>query len=143
MPAVYELLHVVRNDEIDPQGHVNNLDYLKWMQQAALAHSAAQGWPGERYRAIGGGWVARRHVIEYRQPAFAGQTVVVRTWVADFGKITSLRKYKIVRPGDEQDVVLAVAETQWAFIGLERHVPRRIPPEVASAFQIVPPDEEP
>jgi len=143
MPAIYEHPHVIRDDEIDPQGHVNNLEYLKWMQTAALAHSAAQGWPGERYRAIGGGWVARRHVIDYLQPAFAGQSVVVRTWVSDFGKITSLRKYKIVRPEDDGDVLLAVAETQWAFIGLERHVPRRIPPEVASAFEVVPPECEP
>ena len=122
---------------------MNNLEYLKWMQTAALAHSAAQGWPGERYRKLGGGWVARKHVIEYLQPAFAGQQIVVRTWVCDFRKITSLRKYKIIRPEAEEDITLVVAETQWAFIGLDRHVPRRIPPEVASAFEIVPPDREP
>lgn len=42
MPVIFEYLHTVRDDEIDPQGHVNNLEYLKWMQTAALAHSAAQ-----------------------------------------------------------------------------------------------------
>lgn len=149
MPAVYEYRHTVQDDEIDVQGHVSNLVYLKWMQSAALAHSAAQGWPAERYLAIGSGWVARKHVIEYRQPAFAGQPIVVRTWVADFHKITSLRKYRIVRPEcgvdgpRDNDALLAVAETNWAFVGLERHVPRRIPAEVSSAFEIVPPDAEP
>ena len=45
MPAIYCHSHVVRDDEIDGLGHVNNLHYLKWMQDAAVAHSAAQGWP--------------------------------------------------------------------------------------------------
>ena len=144
MPAIYEFCHVVQDDEIDPQGHVNNLEYLKWMQTAAVDHSAAQGWPGKRYREIGGGWVARKHTIEYLQPAFAGEKIIVRTWVAGFRKVSSLRKYRVVRPtadtdgdGNEAETVLAVAETLWAFIGLQRHVPRRIPPEVVDAFDIV------
>lgn len=141
MPAFFEHHRTVLDDEIDPQGHVNNLEYMKWMQDAALAHSAAQGWPPERYLEIGGGWVARKHVIEYLQPAFSGQPVIVRTWVANFHKIRSLRQYRIVRSESDGEVLLAKAETEWAFIGLERHVPRRIPAEVAAAFAIV--DGEP
>ena len=44
MPAIYEYRHTVEETEIDAQGRVNNLEYLKWMQTAAIAHSAAQGW---------------------------------------------------------------------------------------------------
>jgi len=141
MPAIYSHLHVVGQDEIDDLGHVNNLHYLKWMQTAAVAHSTAQGWPPERYRAIAAGWVVRTHRIEYRRPAFAGEEIVVRTWVSDFHKVTSLRKYQVFRPQD--GAVLAVAETDWAFLGLKPYVPRRIPPDLAEAFQIVPPEEEP
>ncbi len=140
MPALFEYTHTVRDDEIDGQGHVNNLEYLKWMQSAAIEHSTAQGWPPERYVESGAGWVVRTHAIEYLRPAFAGQQIVVRTWVADFKKITSLRKYKIVRPDD--GVVLAVAETNWAFIGVKHGVPRRVPSELSGAFQIIDGDEE-
>lgn len=165
MPAVFEYRHIVRDEEIDPQGHVNNAEYIRWMQSAALAHSSAQGWPPERYRELGCGWVARQHRIEYLRPAFAGEQIIVRTWVAGFRRVSSLRKYKIVRPQPAEDgadspaesslsseekaasspaeAVLAVAETNWAFVGLERLNPRRIPPEVAGAFLIVPPDKEP
>jgi acyl-CoA thioester hydrolase len=141
MPAIYLHRLIVPDDALDEQGHVNNVEYVRWMQDAALAHSAAQGWTAERYREIGGGWVARSHWIEYLQAAYAGDEVVVHTWVADFRKVRSLRKYKIVRPKD--DTVLAVAETDWAFIGYEQRGPRRIPPEVAAAFVIVPADQEP
>ena len=135
MPAVFDFPHTVRDDEIDDQGHVNNVHYVQWMQSAAVAHSSIQGWPPQRYLDHGGGWVARSHFIEYLQPAFAGEKIVVRTWVSDFKKITSLRKYKIIRPHD--DVVLAVAETNWAFIGLQHRVPRRIPAELSESFEVV------
>lgn len=141
MPAIFTYELTVAQAAIDEQGHVNNLEYVRWMQEAAIAHSAAQGWTAARYLEIGAGWVARSHWIEYLQPAFAGDPIVVYTWVANFRKIRSLRKYKMVRTSDL--VVLAVAETDWAFIGLEHRVPRRVPSEVADAFIVVPEDQAP
>ena len=141
MAAIYEHFLVVTPAAIDEQGHVNNLEYIRWMQEAAVAHSAAQGWPGRRYLELGAGWVARSHWIEYLQPGFAGDELVVYTWVSNFRKVRSLRKYKIVRTRGQ--TVLAVAETDWAFIGLQNRVPRRVPPEVIDAFVVVPPEQEP
>jgi acyl-CoA thioester hydrolase len=138
MPAVFHFPHRVTADELDAViRHVNNLVYLKWMQEAAVAHSAVQGWPADRYRELGAGWVVRTHQIEYLQPAFAGDEIVVRTWVADLKKVTSLRRYQIVRTASEKEVVLAAAATDWAFIHFATHQLKRIPPEVASAFEIV------
>jgi acyl-CoA thioester hydrolase len=137
MPAVFEYLHVVADAEIDDLlRHVNNLAYIKWMQAAAMAHSAAQGWPAEAYLTLGAGWVVRSHQIKYLSPALPGDEIVVRTWVADLGKATSLRRYQIVRPG-ARETILAVAATDWAFVQFMTHLPRRIPAEVASAFEIV------
>ena len=141
MPAIFEYHVTVTEAEIDEQGHVNNVEYIRWMQAAAIAHSAAQGWPAQRYQEIGAGWVARSHKIEYLQAAFAGDEVVVYTWVSDFRKIRSLRKYKIIRRQDR--TVLAIAETDWAFIGMAHRVPRRLPPELVKSFVLVPESEEP
>lgn len=141
MPAVFHFRHRVLDDEIDDQGHVNNVEYVKWMQIAAVAHSAEQGWHAERYRELGAGWVARTHVIEYLAPAYRGDEIIVQTWVSNFKKITSLRKYKIVQSRDE--TLLAVAETNWAFIGLTLRVPRRIPAELIDSFELVPAAAEP
>lgn len=135
MPAIFEYPYTVAPEDIDILGHANNLAYLKWMQSAALAHSAAQGWPGAAYQALGAGWVVRSHHIEYLQPAFSGDEVVVRIWVADLKKVTSLRRYRIVRATD--NVVLVTAATDWAFIHYATGVPKRIPHEVAQAFEVV------
>jgi acyl-CoA thioester hydrolase len=138
MPGVFHFPHRVTDDELDDViRHVNNLVYLKWMQSAAVAHSAAQGWPAERYRELGAGWVVRTHQIEYLQPAFAGDQIVVRTWVANLKKVTSLRRFQILRNSAEKETVLAVAATDWAFIHFATHQLKRIPPEVAGAFEIV------
>lgn len=141
MPAIFEYRHIVLSAEIDEQGHVNNLEFIRWMQTAALGHSAAQGWTVDRYRDRNEGFVARSHAIEYLQSAFEGDEIVVQTWIANFAKVTSLRKYKIKRLRD--DVLLAKAETNWAYISLTRRLPTRIPIELASDFIIVPTEEEP
>jgi acyl-CoA thioester hydrolase len=138
MPAVFHFPHRVTDDELDAViNHVNNLVYLKWMQSAAVAHSAAQGWPADRYRELGAGWVVRTHNIEYLKPAFAGDEIIVRTWVADLKKVTSLRRFQIVRTTPEQETVLAVAATDWAFVHFATQQLKRIPAEVAEAFEIV------
>jgi acyl-CoA thioester hydrolase len=141
MVPIYAHMHVVLPEEIDTLGHVNNLNYLKWMIAAAVGHSAANGWPPERYREIRSAFVVRSHHIEYLQPAFLGEEIRVHTWVASFNKVTCLRKYKAVRMKDS--VVLATGETGWAFLGLDPYQPRRIPPELAGAFVLVPPSDEP
>lgn len=134
MPAIYEHEHAVRPDEVDLFGHVNNLAYVRWLQDAAVRHSAAMGWPMERYRAENHGWVVRSHFVEYKQPAFADQTIVVRTWVADMQRVTSLRKYEIVRPADS--ALLVRAETNWAFVRMSDLKLTRIPEAVRESFEL-------
>ncbi len=135
MPAIFEHHLTVTPEHIDRLGHVNNLEYLRWALAAALAHSAAQGWPAEAYEQIGAGFVVRSHEIKYLKSAFEGDAVTVRTWVADFRRLSCLRRYKIIRRAD--DVVLASAATEWAFVKFDSFSLARIPAEVASAFEIV------
>ena len=135
MPAVFEYHHTVAAAEIDVQGHANNVCYVAWMQDAALAHTAAEGWPAERYVALGAGWVARSHKIEYHEPAFAGDEIVVRTHVATMQKVTSVRRYRIERRTD--GALLATAETRWAFVTYATGQPTRIPAEIAEAFKVM------
>ena len=141
MPAVFKWNHTVGVADLDGLGHANNISYLKWMQSAALAHSAAQGWPVEAYAALGCGWVVRSHFIEYLSPALLGNTIIVQTWVADLKKVTSLRRYRIVTTRSDQEQILAKAQTDWAFVDYRTGTPKRIPPQVLSAFEVASVDE--
>jgi acyl-CoA thioester hydrolase len=139
MPRLFVRRITVPAGAIDALGHVNNLEYLRWTQDVATEHSAAQGWPLERYVALGRGWFVRRHEIEYLRPAFVGDALRLVTWVAAFRRSSSPRRYLFYRPDD--DAILARAETLWAFVDFATGAPARIPPELAGAFAVVEDDE--
>lgn len=140
MPAIFDHSHHVRPEDIDGVGHVNNLSYVRWLQDAAVAHSAAQGWPTSAYYELGQGWVVRSHFVEYLSPAFADDKVIVRTWVSEMKRVTSARQYYIFRVCDGK--LLVKAETQWAFVNFATLQPCRAPEDVVKSFDIVaePPD---
>ena len=86
--------------DIDGLGHVSNLVYLRWVLEAALAHSTARGLDEAAYKARGQGWVVRRHEIDYLRAAFAGDELVVETRVAGVAAASSTRRTRIFREGD-------------------------------------------
>jgi acyl-CoA thioester hydrolase len=133
MTETFEYVHAVADDEIDDQGRVNNVCYVSWMQDAAMAHSASLGWSAERHQQLQLGWVVRTHKIEYLRPAMSGDVVVVQTYVADMKKVTSRRAYQMVRQSDGE--VLAKAETDWAFVSYATGKPTRIPAELIEDFR--------
>ena len=122
----------VAASDIDEMDHANNVCYIRWMQEAAIAHSTRNGWPTERYLESHWAWVARRHTIDYLQPAFLDDELIVRTWVADFKTVRSRRKYIVFRKSD--NAVVATAETNWAFVSTETRRPMKIPQPVAECF---------
>lgn len=139
--AIGKTTLVVPPSAIDVNGHVNNVQYVQWMQDAAMAHSAALGWSPERYLTLGRTWIIRSHTIEYYHSAYLGETIEVLTWVAGFHKIRSQRNYKFIRPAD--NTVLASATTVFIFCDLATGRPVSIPSEVQQAYTIVAPADEP
>jgi acyl-CoA thioester hydrolase len=111
---IYTKRFTVTPDAIDRQGHVNNLAYVAWMQDVAIEHSTAAGWPMDRYLAIGAGWVVRSHFVEYLRPALAGDRLAVHTWVPEFTRRSTPRRYLFVRERASEVVARAEpAECSW------------------------------
>jgi len=79
--------------------------------------------------------VVRTHKIEYLKPAFAGDQIAVITWVSDFRRVQSLRKYRIIRPADK--ALLACGETNWVFVDVQKGSLRSIPKEVKARFELL------
>lgn len=133
-PGVFEFRHLVHSEEIDELGHVNNLRYLHWTQSAATAHSDSLGWTTSKYLELGSGWVVRTHDIEYLLPCFAGEHILVETWVADMKKVSSLRRFRIIRETDR--ALLAHAATNFAYIDFRTGRLNWVPKDVATAYPI-------
>lgn len=137
MPRIFRQELIVTGDAIDQFGHVNNQRYIAWMQKVATAHSAVNGWPMERYLAIGAAWVVRSHFIEYLRPAFAGDALEIDTWAASLALREVTRKYLFRRAGQ----LLARAETKWVYVDIKSGRPKRIPGELLTSFEAVPDDD--
>lgn len=140
MPPIYTHEFIVSEGTLDENGHANNVAYVQWMQNIAVLHSRDAGCT-RATQAAGATWVVRSHQIEYFHPAFLGDTLSVLTWVVNFRRAISLRRYKFIRQKD--DSVLAKGETNWVFVDAKTGRPITIPEEVKKTFQLVTEDQEP
>jgi len=131
MPEPYILEFDIPDSAIDVNGHVNNVQYVQWMQDIAIAHSNAAGCTAAS-QAAGCAWFARSHRIEYARQAFAGERIQVKTWVADARRSSSTRHYEFVRLSD--GAKLAKGETCWIYVDAASGRPKSIPPVFAELF---------
>lgn len=128
-PAVFALRIRVIAKEIDRQGHVNNVVYLRYAQDAAVAHWNAVASQEHRDAIL---WVVRRHEIDYLKPAFLNDELEARTWVGELTGATFERFVEIVRADPPQ--VLARVRTVWVALDPRTQRPRRIPADLLAAF---------
>ena len=136
MSASLEYQFTVPATAIDGNGHANNVEYVRWMQDVAKAHAEACGGAGV-VRAMGAAWVVRSHHIEYLKPLVEGDVVSIRTWVERFDRASSLRSYELnlVASGS----LVARGETKWVLIDVKSGRPRAVTPQVAACFGGLPP----
>ena len=132
MPFVHEV--EVLGSDIDNLGHASNLVYLRWVQDAALAHSTALGFSEQAYIARGEAWVVRRHEIEYLRAAVEGDRLRIETRVESMKVANSVRRTEIFRGAE----LLCRAATDWVYVDLKRGRPTRIPEDVRSVFPLEP-----
>lgn len=126
MPHIFYLPITVAVDDIDGLNHVNNIVYLRYVQEAAIGHWKTV--PQEIASQII--WMARRHEIDYLKQAFLGEELVAKTWVDDFVGVKSIRHCEIMR-GEE---VLARSVTHWISLDAQTLRPKRITEEIVKQF---------
>jgi acyl-CoA thioester hydrolase len=120
--------------DIDGVDHVSNVVYVRWVQDVAVAHSAALGWSLQRYRAFGAIFVVRRHEIDYIAPVQLGETVRLDTWVESMKAASCVRRTEILRARDGQ--VVCRGSTLWAFMSFDGGKPQRIPADIREVFAV-------
>ena len=131
--AIYTHTFKVSEKDLDGNGHVNNVVYVQWMQDVAIKHFHSSGG-SKAIDGMNATWVARSHTIEYLKPAKEGDKVIANTWVTNFRRVRSTRRYRFLR--DSDGAILAEGKTDWVFVDEESGKPRRIPEEI---IEILPP----
>lgn len=113
--------------DIDFMGHVNNANYLNWVQDAVLAHWQKIAPPQAVAAHL---WVALKHEITYRKPAFLDDNVIASVVVEKVQGASAFYD-TIIKRGEE---VLAEVKSRWCCIDAETLRPARIAEEIAALF---------
>lgn len=129
MPSarVFEYHLDVAETEIDDQGRVNNAVYLTWVQTAVLRHWARFA----PQRAVAESlWVAIKHEIRYRHPAYLHDHVVVRLLLEKLRGALAHYRARI----DCGDETLAEVASCWCRLDAATKKPARLARDLVARF---------
>lgn len=115
-------------EDIDEQNHVNNVAYVRWIQEAAVAHWLAVTDEKIRSKYT---WMLTRHEIDYKKQTFAGEEVTAITWVGSSTKVTFERFTEIMRGAD----FLIKARSIWCLIDRTTLKPTRVITELTEILK--------
>ncbi|MEM7701799.1 MAG: thioesterase family protein [Pseudomonadota bacterium] len=117
----------VRPDDIDFMGHVNNARYLNWVQDAVLAHWNRLA-PAEEVASKA--WVALKHEITYRKPAFLEDDVIASTVLERYNGARAFY-HTVIKRGED---VLAEVQSSWCCLDAKTLRPARIGEHLREVF---------
>lgn len=117
----------VESSDIDEQKHVNNVAFVRWIQEVAAAHwrFAATAEQQSKF-----GWIVVRHEIDYKKPAFENESITAETWVGEWKGVTCERFTEITRAAD----LLVKSKTVWCLVDKMTMKPTRISREMRELF---------
>ncbi|MEP0822553.1 MAG: acyl-CoA thioesterase [Ignavibacterium sp.] len=127
----FEIPVTIGPADIDRLGHVNNVVYVRWVQDAAVAHWKARATQEQQEKYL---WVVVRHTIEYKRSAQKDDAILVRTWVGKASDLTFERHTEVLRERDRK--VLATATTVWCPVHPETLKPVRVTADVRERFSV-------
>lgn len=130
------IAHVpLRWADMDSYGHVNNVVYLRYLQEARVdmlfVHAPKRG-----VDSFQGGSVVSRHDIGYLAPLrFRARPLQVETWVREVRNSTFTLGYEVVDVDDDARRVYACATTTLVPYDLERGRARRLTAEEKAVLE--------
>jgi acyl-CoA thioester hydrolase len=128
---VFEMAIAVAPPDIDGLGHVNNVVYVRWVQDIAVAHWRAVASAADQERFL---WIVVRHEIDYKQAARLGDTILARTWVGAATRIRFERHTELLRASDK--ALLAKARTVWCPVDAVTGKLASVSAEVRARFSV-------
>lgn len=129
MYKIFEQPISINPQDIDENGHVNNIRYLKWVQDVAIAHWNTVATDQMKNDLL---WVVSRHEIDYLKSAYLGSNLIAKTWVVEPNGARSDRYVTIC--DFENDTIIAKIKTTWYLLDAHTKKPKRIDTEITKVF---------
>ena len=125
---VFELAFTPEPIHIDANGHVNNVVYLAWAQDLAIAHWSSTAPAEDQARWA---WVVLRHEVDYRRPLRLGEAARGLTWVDDAPEGPRFARFCRI---DGPEGMCAQVRTVWCLVDPQSGRPQRVPPSMVEMF---------
>jgi len=128
-PEIFEQHLTVSESDLDELNHVNNVQYLQWIQDIAKTHweSRASDEVKEEYF-----WVVIRHEIDYKKQAFLDEELLIQTFVGEHTHVTSQRHVNVLNK--ESGEILVKAKSTWCLMDHKTKKPVKISEELLRVF---------
>lgn len=110
---------------------MNNVVYLRWVQDAAVEHWNHVVTSEMQEDLI---WICSRHEIDYRAQILLEDEVEIRTWLGPYKGARFDRFVTILKKGTERPAV--EAKTTWVLMSRKNFRPLRIRPDILELFGI-------
>lgn len=114
----------VRSYECDSYGHVNNANYLNYLEYGRYEFLKDIGFDYAAMIGAGYGIFVARIEIDYKKPAVTDDELLITSWPIKKGAVSGVLVQEIRRGED----LLAAAKVTWAFVD-SKGSPAKIPPE--------------
>ena len=127
--SIFKITITVQPDDIDALNHVNNVVYLRYVQDVAASHwntIAPEGFK-QQYA-----WVVLRHEIDYKNMAVLGDSIIAETWVGSCEGPRSERHVELYHATTRK--LLVKAKTSWCLLDSTTLRPKRIEQEIIDLF---------
>ncbi len=123
----------VTAEAIDHYKHVNNAEYLRYIEEVSWQHSNALGLTMDDYERLDRALVVIRHEIDYTAPAFEGETLEIATWIVEYDqRFQVARQFQLVRVSDKKTLMRCI--TRFACVALTSGKLRRLPEEFTAIY---------
>ena len=118
---VFTAIITPERGDFDENGHVNNVVYLRWVQDIATAHWRSRAPAAAQHDWA---WVVLRHENADRRPLVPGEKATARTWV---GERRGPRFDRFVRIDGPDGEMSAQTRSEWVLIDSHSRQPSRVP----------------
>ena len=113
--------------------HVNNIEYLRWIDKGSQLHCDACGWDRQKLLNSGVMWFVARHEIDYLSEARTSDRLLLTTWVDDIRRVKSWRT-TYIHAIENTPRVVCRCKTLWVLVDLKTRKPITIPTDMAMSL---------
>ena len=124
----FEHKFTVPKSDVDALNHVNNVAYVRWIQDVAIEHWKDEATVEQQEKFT---WIIVRHEIDYKKPAFETEEITATTWVDGWRGFSCERFTEITRGAD----LLVKSKAIWCMIDKQTHKPTRISEDLKNLFK--------